>query len=757
MLAAAVLLITCFSAFADASRPPLPVDQSRSATARRHAKPVLASQVLDDMESENNWSHFGPGEMSFTKERARNGKQSIRSVSPTKLNRTPPVQGRPFGESGVRRNAGGADWSDFNRVSFWVYPNLPGFNVVSLLVKLNSEGTRGQSYTDGAMHFVLVTNGVWNHVAWEIEHLERKQVTSLDLIYRLQGNEPGATNTVCFDFDDLRLERVQPDYFRGWEVAPGELAYCHLGYAPNAAKVCLAPANAAGEFTIVSADTGKVVFTGKAERITNSLGAFRQCDFTAFQRPGEYLLRVGKLESAAFPIGTEHWNESLTAALNFFYAQRCGDVVPGIHGVCHQDWQARRGEKRIVINGGWHDAGDLSQGLVNTSEGVWSMLRLAQAVEKIDAGFAAKLRNEAAWGLQWMLKTRFDDGSRVTWATMDFWTDGQTGNVDDVVVDARDNPFENWVAATAEAAAARHLSRTHPDLAAKALAAAKADWKFASDRAREPGVELAAAGVQASLELFHVTKDEMYAAKARELAEVLISSQQVEAPGWDVPIRGFFYTSPRKDRFLHYNHRSHEQAPVIALADLCEALPGVEARPRWLNAVRLYGEYLLAGARQLEPWQMTAAGLYRASTSNAREREQVHLGIKLDDDIYLRRFPVWSDFRGNLGVQLSQALAAARAARLLNDPKLRSLAESQLEWTLGRNPFAQSLMYGVGHGYAPQYTAMSGDITGSLPVGIQTRRAEDIPYWPAANCYNYAEVWVHPVSRWFATIAELGL
>lgn len=23
-----------------------------------------------------------------------------------------------------------------------------------------------------------------------------------------------------------------------------------------------------------------------------------------------------------------------------------------------------------------------------------------------------------------------------------------------------------------------------------------------------------------------------------------------------------------------------------------------------------------------------------------------------------------------------------------------------------------------------------------------------MPYWPAQNCYNYKEVWVHPSSRW---------
>ena len=85
--------------------------------------------------------------------------------------------------------------------------------------------------------------------------------------------------------------------------------------------------------------------------------------------------------------------------------------------------------------------------------------------------------------------------------------------------------------------------------------------------------------------------------------------------------------------------------------------------------------------------------------------------------------------------------------RLRNRAELFELAQLQLQWVVGRNPFAQSTMYGKGYDYAPQYTAMSGDMVGSLPVGIQTKNYEDVPFWPVTNCWNYKEVWVHPSSH----------
>src|SRR5690606_10527622 len=137
--------------------------------------------------------------------------------------------------------------------------------------------------------------------------------------------------------------------------------------------------------------------------------------------------------------------------------------------------------------------------------------------------------------------------------------------------------------------------------------------------------------------------------------------------------------------------------------------------------------------------------------------EQLRKGIRLDDRHFFRRFPVWTLSRGNLAIMLSQAKALSVAAHLRRKPALLELAERQLEWTVGMNPFCQSLMYGEGFDFQPLYSAMSGDIVGALPVGIQTRRNEDIPYWPTSNCYNYKEVWVHPAARWLSLVDDLAL
>ena len=83
-----------------------------------------------------------------------------------------------------------------------------------------------------------------------------------------------------------------------------------------------------------------------------------------------------------------------------------------------------------------------------------------------------------------------------------------------------------------------------------------------------------------------------------------------------------------------------------------------------------------------------------------------------------------------------------------------NIAEQQLFWIVGKNPFGQSLIYGEGSNYAQQYTALPGETVGEIPVGMQSRFNDDTPYWPQFNTATYKEVWGSSAGRWLSLIAE---
>lgn len=757
----------------------MPIPDERTARFRWLKKPVPESRILDNMESLDTWvlqnEDEGRGEMTLTTERFKEGSHSLRLRARTMGEKPGHTPGRPPGTASVIRIVGGEDWTNWNRISFWVYPDLPGFQVVSLMVLFtNGEEPKEWNWNDRA-DFVLVKNHQWNQVVSEIAHITRDNVTRIAIQYRLQGNEPGATDTVTFYFDHLELQRVEPDYFEGWEVWPGRISFSHTGYQIEGTKTAIANDLLASEFRVINQESGETVLTKRVKTVKSHLGEFQVMDFTEICKPGTYVVAAGDRTTQPFRIDNNVWRDTVWKSLNFFYAQRCGYAVPSVHDVCHQDWQGVHGEKKIIINGGWHDAGDLSQGLVNTSESVYAMFAMAERLKSTneDPELYERLIEEATWGLTWVLKTTFNDGFRVTWATMDFWTKGIIGDVDDVVSEAKNSPYENFLAAAAEAIAYRGLKDSNPDMAGRSLATAQEDWRFAVDgtNALSSGsgdsVQLVSVGILASIELFRATGKKQYANKAVEFAPVLLQSQQRNfMADWKLATTGFFYTGPARDRIQHFDHRGHEQAPIVAMERLCVTFPDHPDWIQWYSVVAFHSEYFLkVCARFTEPYSMLASSVYRddeylkMNNKNSEFfRAQVLKGIKIGEHHYLRLFPVWGSThcRGNLGTLLSATKALSVAARLRGDLDSIELVKRQMEWTIGKNPFCQSLMYGEGHDYAPQYNAMSGDIVGSLPVGIQTKFDRDIPYCPATNWPNWKEAWVHPVSRWIWLMSDLA-
>jgi hypothetical protein len=722
--------------------------------------------------------------MSFSEKKSHGGKKSLLVRLPTKMDGPGPKSGRGWGTAGVWRIFDNEDWSKFNRISIWIHPDCPGSYQNWLELRLFNEGKERLPalFAQEGETTVLLRNNEWNHIVWEIGNVARDKISKLEISWWMPGNEPEAADSIICYFDDFELQKVEPDYIEGWNVWPGRISYCHTGYQPGAVKRAIASGLPADKFQVIDAGSGSVVLEKPIENINSHLGAFQIMDFSAIRKGGSYFIKAGGKETQNFRIDQDVWDQTIWKVLNFFYAERCGTAIPGVHGACHRDWTCAHDGKTIVINGGWHDAGDFTQGLRNTGEAAYAMFRLAEQMQKKGKTtiLYERVVEEAIWGLDWILKTGFGDGFRNEGSVNSRRTNGIIGDYDDVNSTAKNNPKSNFIASAAEAIAFRVLKERDSRLANYSLKMAMADWQFAVEKLvlnQEPvsGAvwsgsfdsgnvlhEIASAGILASVELWKATGDRKYSDKAAEIAQIIIDSQQRKRPDWEMPLTGFFYTGPAKDHILHYCHNGREQEPVVALTILCEAFPDHPDWMKWYSAVVLHSEYMKTISGYTEPYDVMPSSVYTDQEylevpESRREsfRRQVLNGIPLGKGHYLRLFPVWMDYRGHFGTILPQSQSLYNAARLRNDPELADLAIHQLEWVVGRNPFSQSTMYGEGYDFPPLYTPSSGDIVGALPVGIQTRADSDVPYWPVQSTWTYKEVWTHPVGQWIGIMSNV--
>ena len=69
---------------------------------------------------------------------------------------------------------------------------------------------------------------------------------------------------------------MDAEKYEGWEVAPGKIAYNHVGYKQNHSKVALASGLSASLFQLRDARSGKVVLTKPVNTVKNDRGEFQK-------------------------------------------------------------------------------------------------------------------------------------------------------------------------------------------------------------------------------------------------------------------------------------------------------------------------------------------------------------------------------------------------------------------------------------------------------------------------------------------------
>ena len=765
---------------------PLKADDDKSTEARLLRKSVLDSRPLWDGKSRDVWITSGTGGIALF------AGGCLKMTAPARADHWPENESQDgdyagFGVFKAALRLPDEDWRSYNRLVCRIRPECMGFHHPLIKVELVNDGVEKipDVYMREGFHDINLKNHEWNNCVWEFPDLPRDKVTELAFSVVCDGKEPGGDDCFTFEIGELRLERVEnPDSSLGWQVNPGSIAFSTTGYWLGGKKTAVANCTE-GSFELLREEDGAVVYSAPVRPVRNEKGCFGLLDFSGYSRPGRYRLRLDGITTESFEIGGQIMEEAVWKVINFLYCERCGYPLPGGHPTCHGDIMASHNGLQMSYCGGWHDAGDLSQQTLQTAEITHGLFEVMQRV-KADVPLYVRLMEEACWGLDFVLRTRFGDGFRATSAGIRRWTNGLTGDMDDEEARVHNRSFENFMMAGVEAYAGSALREEDADLSWKCINAAKEDYRFALERFEKVGMEncimfehtynaslsqyYAVAAWSAS-ETYAACREEFFAMEAARFADLMLACQETGSP--ELPLKGFFYRDAGKRVIVHFNHQAREHLFIQALESLCRNQPGHEKRPAWENSMRLYGEYLKHLFVYAQPYGMLPAGLHSLDEAEDREtfpllhlmtdyesdrdnyEEQVKAGVKVTEKHYIRQFPVWFSFRGNTAVLLSSGKAASLIGRYFNDEELLQIAREQLYWIAGKNPFAQSLIYGEGSNYAQQNAALAGEMAGEIPVGIQTRGNEDRPYWPMANNATYKEVWTTSAGHWLWVAADL--
>ena len=572
----------------------------------------------------------------------------------------------------------------------------------------------------------------------------------------------------------------------------------HVGYELHATKQAVLVGSAQDsplQFSLINADTGKTVLSGKTV-VAGEMKAwdgrvFWTADFSQWQTAGHYLLYVqtkdAEVSSCAFEINDDLLErDTLSNAIFYFKGQRSSGLIDQADR--HLSLPDEPGQF-VDVHGGWYDAtGDYGIHLSHQNPTAyfnpqqvplvaWSLLKSYQALlARKDDNFSEyerRMLDEGLYGADFLVRMKRPKGSFFETiaapGTEKLAQDRAIGNpnwrtqIKTNTSDSTENiaraegkyAYEaSFRAGGGMAIAALALASTMPvdgDYPRREyLNAAEDAFQFLDAHNREvvnDGVENILddyCALMAATELYGASHEDVYRVAASRRASRLMA--RLTASGqWHDFWRADDGTRP-------YFHPSDAGLPVISLIEYAQI-----ASPEEQKKVREVVERSLR-------FELGVTAEVNNPFGYARQLVRTREG-KLRSAFFFPHDTEASPWWQGENARLASLAAAARMALPLfaDQPEfqaqLRAYAWNQLHWILGRNPFDTSMLMGSGHNNAAymffksyKYTSPPGGIINGVTSGLQDEDGiafnEGFAVTGKDEDWRWTETWL-PHSAWY--------
>lgn len=497
-----------------------------------------------------------------------------------------------------------------------------------------------------------------------------------------------------------------------------DLLINQVGYVPKAGKNIVVKGKRDGKFEIIDLESQTVVFTGFFHHVHDDFGDYSSGDFSQLIRQGHYYIKYDTLRSYPFAISQSVYKQAMDMIVRYFSLQRCGSSTTGYLSPCHLDDGVRMDNgKHQDVSGGWHDASDLRKWVDATIYGMVGLSKTYELQNQLNSN-REKILEELMWGNQYFLKMQEPQGYVMNYVGGDVkkhsdsnrWTNNEIGKEggelmfvkpssgtstndmlifgsnDDRVI--RTDPVGmvgqyNFI--TSEAIMARITKTANPVYSQKCLSAAVKcfEWCRRKPDNEDPGI--IGASIQASLEMYKTTKQDVYKNFATDQASEL---RKYQSGSNDAEFGGFFYTTFANAE--PYKNIWQGCLEFISICDLAEAFPLHKDISIWKEMISAYAVNYLSFLSNKNSFGIIPFGLYSGKDPG---------GNRKAGDYWYRYFMQpeldwWVGINSNIA---SAGIGLAKAADILKDEKLKAIAQKQLDWIIGVNPFNSSTIELVGY------------------------------------------------------------
>lgn len=431
---------------------------------------------------------------------------------------------------------------------------------------------------------------------------------------------------------------------------------------------------------------------------------FWRADFSSIEPGGQYTVRaeVGSEVGVSYPfrIGRDLlFQETAKANVDFFYVQRCGCEVPGWHAPCHLDDAKLSDGTHRDFTGGWHSAGDYNKLTYEYGDGgaLFALVNAAIAAPQYfaqwdrDKDTRPDILDEAWWGARYVAKIQDpvtggllnhieqgpDRKTWMNWCPPEKTTDNIAGTADDPIVKEGEGNSPLAIGGWIRLGGLLDAIKVENDYRARAVRL----WEHAAAKAPSDPLLLIS-----GLDLFLATREERYRAYCQNSVQGLLASGDANGQ-------------------LAGGCEGTGDIPAAALACFALKLPDdplAEAIKARLE--KHLPEFIAEAANPLGVLKQKpgADGYFFEPTSAFGRNYQICCGA-------------WS---------------ALMVYRVTRDPRALQFGVDQLDFVLGKNPYALCMMEGQGTYNLPRYhhryITIPGHERGAVPGAIPNGFVRDI-------------------------------
>lgn len=553
------------------------------------------------------------------------------------------------------------------------------------------------------------------------------------------------------------------------------------GYVPEAGKVLVTKGIRTGNFEVINTVTNKIVFTGTFKPSPGDFGDYSTGDFSTLKEEGKYYVKADTLRSWPFTVSKSVYSHPMDLIVGYFSAQRCGPSTTGYLAPCHLDDGVRMDNgKHQDVSGGWHDASDLRKWVGAT---IFGMVGLAKTyeLEPKNSPKLEKLLDELKWGNLYFTKMQEPDGYVMNFVGGDVkkhsdsnrWTNGEIeaeggelafvkpnagksvqdmlifGSHDDRVI--RTDPaglVAQYDFVMSEAIMARITADKDPQYSKKCLDAAVKCFNWCNKETRRINSGTIGASIMASIEMYKTTKQESYKSFAVEKAALL---KKLQSPKLESGLGGFFFNSENSQE--PFKQISDGCQNFIGMCELAEAFPKHPDASSWKEMISAYSRQYLGFFSQKNSFGIVPYGLFTKQDPGGNRKI----------DSYWYRYFMHPELSWWVGINANLASAGVglmKAGNVLKDPALKAIAQKQLDWIIGVNPFCSSTIISVGYNQpgimiGSEFKPMTPLIPGAVMNGLGGDK-DDQPYFITKNNYQQSEYWTPMVAYTIWLMAEIS-